>query len=148
MFYDFYSLAVKVQNRRPDRSFTCFTTFTPLSLRFFPMTETLFGTLSDLDSKTIYPVQWGAWHLYKNRFLVHAPNGNPDGSNYDIDLFDINSHRDITKWLFHISGKSDWYEPENFFRAMSDVFRWAGEIKEINGKQSVEDYLRNRNADN
>lgn len=75
---------------------------------------------------------WGNWHLYRRRWLIWNTSGKPSDGGYDIDLWDIDSHKELVDWLFHVGGKT--YDPEQFFDAMRDIFGSAGYSDTVDGK--------------
>ncbi len=57
---------------------------------------------------------------------------------YDIDLWDINSHKKLLDWLFHVGGKG--MDAVNYFEAMRTIFREVGYSDAFNGKDLAIDY--------
>ena len=74
---------------------------------------------------------WGNWHLMSRRYLVWNTRG-PSLDGYDIDLWEINTHKELVDWLFHVGGKT--FDPHDFFDAMRDIFRSAGWSEAFSGK--------------
>jgi len=77
-----------------------------------------------------FPRRWGKWELVEARYLEHD-NG------YDVDLWDIEDHRSLIFWLFHVGGKTFGV---GFYDAMHDIFRFAGEKKTVSGKDAAFNY--------
>ena len=88
------------------------------------------------------PRSWGNWHLFRKRYLVHSPSGKPSRGGYDIDLWEINSHKELVDWLFHVGGKT-YGGDEGFYDAMHDIFRDAAWSDSFTGKQITLAYWDN-----
>ncbi len=86
----------------------------------------------------VFTRSWGNWHLYRRRWLIWNPSGKPSKDGYDIDLWEIDSHKELVDWLFHVGGKT--YDPDQFFEAMRDIFRSAGGLPTFSGKDLVLQY--------
>ena len=74
---------------------------------------------------------WGNWHLMSRRFLVWNTRG-PSLGGYDIDLWEVDSHREFIDWLFHVGGKR--YDLADFFEAMQAIFDGAQHSDIVDGK--------------
>lgn len=85
----------------------------------------------------VFTRSWGEWHLVRRRYLVWSVKG-PSVNGYEIDLWGINSHKELLDWLFHVGGKT--MDPPNYFNAMQVIFRWAGHSDVVNGKELAIDY--------
>ena len=81
--------------------------------------------------KFVFTRSWGNWHLVRRRFLIWNTKG-PSIYGYDIDLWEIDSHRVLVDWLFHVGGKT--FDPQDFFEAMRTIFEPAGNSQSVDGK--------------
>jgi hypothetical protein len=79
----------------------------------------------------VFTRSWGNWHLVRRRFLVWNTHG-PSLGGYEVDLWEIDSHRELVDWLFHVGGKT--MDPSDFFEAMRTIFRSTGQSQTIDGK--------------
>ena len=82
---------------------------------------------------------WGQWRLKNKRYLVHGAMA------YEIDLWEIDSHRELVDWLFHV-GSRGYGNEEGFFDAMKAIFRPAGSQPAVNGKALALAYWANSQA--
>ena len=103
------------------------------------MTATLQSTGFGPNDQLVMPRSWGQWHFTRRRYLVFSPNGKPSAAGYSVDLWNINDHRSLVDWLFHVGGKP-YGGDAGFYDAMHDIFRTAGWDKEFSGKELCIDY--------
>lgn len=88
------------------------------------------------DATTIEPrLKWGKWKLTSPNTLLHT------GLNYDVPLSEINDHRELLDWLFHVGSKAEVYEPTAFAAAMRAIFRPAVRMPSFSGKELAADYI-------
>ena len=85
------------------------------------------------------PRTWGKWHFTRKRFLVYSPNGKPSAAGYEVDLWEINDHKTLVDWLFHVGGKP-YGGDAGFYDAMHDILRRAGWDKTFTGKDLATRY--------
>jgi hypothetical protein len=84
------------------------------------------------------PRRWGEWRMMQGRYLVHRRGTR--FVDYEIDLWEIDTHRELADWLFHVGGKQ--LDTPNFFLAMRAVFRSAGWHDNFSGKELASKYWK------
>lgn len=78
--------------------------------------------------------------MVRGRYLVHCPGKRSGIRDYEIDLWGIDTHRELADWLFHVGGKG--LDTADFFLAMRAIFRPVGWMDHFSGKELATGYWR------